>query len=73
VRILNLNDFWLRRTPLRVKTTRGWGKLFDSTPLSVQIERKRIGVILDEWSGPMPYFAPEEIEGLPQEDEHGAY
>jgi hypothetical protein len=47
---------------LRVKTPQGMGFIFDGTPLAVQIERKRVGVVLDNWHGPMRYFYPHEIE-----------
>ncbi len=46
----------------RVITPQGMGYLWDGTPLEVQIERKRVGVILDHRQGPMRYFLPEEIE-----------
>ncbi len=47
---------------LRVKTPHGMGFIFDGTPLAEQIERNRVGVVLDTWHGPMRYFYPEEIE-----------
>ena len=47
---------------VRVRTPQGMGYLWDGTPLTVQLERYRVGVILDTWQGPMRYFSPSEIE-----------
>jgi hypothetical protein len=47
---------------VRVRTPQGMGYLWEGTPLLVQLERHRVGVILDTWQGPMHYFSPSEIE-----------
>lgn len=55
--------------PVTIKETGQQGYVWDGRPLMEQIARGRVGVIVDGWTGPMPYYRPDELEALPNEAE----
>jgi hypothetical protein len=58
----------------RVHTLRGYGTIFPHTPLSVQVDRGRIGVLLDypvHASGRrLEYFFPHEVQNVAASQQH---